>query len=218
MTLQQYQQLVQDIKGCKNCDLCEEGVIDGLDPHVPPQGSLDASVVFVAQNPGEFEVRQQQPLTSTGKSGKVYDKCLATLGLTREQVWTSNIVLCHSPGNREPVPYECLKCKGFLERQLQLIRPKLVVSFGRLVGQSLLSDFKMTRDHGKLKHSDVYGVEVFPLFHPAYVGCYAKASDREAFKRDLATLKRYLNGSTGFTGTKFEPKPPQFEAGNTLGV
>ena len=216
MTPQDYAQLVQDIKGCKDCDLCEEGVLDGLQPHVPPQGSLDASVVFIAQNPGSEEVLHGQCLYPTGKSGKVYDKCLDALGLTREQVWTSNVVLCHSPGNREPVPYECLKCKRFLERQLQLLQPKLVVSFGRFAGQSLLSDFKMTKDHGKLKHSELYGVEVFPLFHPAYVGCYARVADREAFKRDLAALKRYMNG-TDYTGVEFESKPTQFEAGYTLG-
>lgn len=186
-----YEQLISEMRSCKRCDLGQE-LNEGLDPHVVGAGSLDARVIFVAEAPGKQEVLHGRCLTPPGKSGVVYEKCLSMLGLTRDQVYTTNTVCCRPPNNRDPEAYECLKCRPFLERQIQLIQPKLVVSFGRFAAQSFLLDFKITRDHGKLLYSKTYNTQVFPLYHPAYIACYSPKSKREEFKQDLLTLKRLI--------------------------
>ena len=196
-----YERLVEEMRYCTKCDLCD-GCDDGNEPHVVCQGNLDAELMFCAEAPGLQETIYHQPLTSSGKSGKVYERCLASLGLSREEVFTTNTVSCRPPNNRDPEPYECLKCRPFLVRQLELVRPKLVVTFGRFAGEALLSGtgFKMTRDRGKIWHSDSFGVDVFPVYHPAFIGCYAPQSKREEFKRDVQTLKRILRNEPPTTG------------------
>lgn len=189
MKLKIYEELKTEILGCSKCDLCEEGKIGDLKPQVVGQGNLDAKVMFIAQNPGAEEVKHSQPLTTTGKSGALYEKVLSYLGFTRSQVYTTNVVACHSPKNREPEAYEVVKCKPFLDRQIELVKPELIVTFGRQAAQHFLNDFKISRDHGTIKVSEAYGVKIFTLFHPAYVSCYAPQAVREQFKVDLANLK-----------------------------
>jgi len=186
-----YKSLIAEAGVCKNCELgCE--LLDGQDPHVIGQGNLNSKVMFVAEAPGEQETIYRKCLTPPGKSGVIYEKCLKSLGLTRESVYTCNVMVCRPPGNRDPEPYEVLKCRPFLERQIGLIGAELVVSFGRFAASSFLPDFKITRDHGKVKRSQQFGVDVFPLYHPAYVGCYCPLEKREEFKRDLVVLKRLI--------------------------
>lgn len=190
---EQYNQFREEALACKRCSLGED-LIDGFDPHVIGQGSLDAKLMFVAEAPGKQEIIYKRCLTPPGKSGQIYEKMLVGLGLIREQVFTTNTLVCRPPNNRDPMPYECLECRHWLVRQLNLVRPRLVVSFGRFAGATFLSDFKITRDHGKVIQSSVFGVDVFPLYHPAYVGCYAQESKRKEFKKDVATLKQMLKG------------------------
>lgn len=187
-----YEQIKTDAFKCKSCGLCELGVVEGKQACVMGEGNLNSKILFIAQNPGNQEVLASQPLTHAGKSGKIYENVLKSLGLTRQDVYTCNVVLCHSPGNRALEPYEILKCRPFLERQFKLVNPQLVVSFGAPAAQALLYNFKITQDHGKIKYSDQFGVGVFPLYHPAYVGCYAKQSARDEFKQDLVVLKRLV--------------------------
>jgi uracil-DNA glycosylase family 4 len=158
---------------------------------------LDAKIMFIAEAPGANEVLNQQPLTATGKSGAVYERVLKYLGLSRDQVYTTNTVLCRPPNNRDPEPYELAACQSLLQQQLELVKPKLIVTFGRFAASYFLGPFKMTKEHGKLKHSTKFNVDVFPLYHPAYVGCYASQQQREEFKRDLYTLRKTIGGIDG---------------------
>lgn len=125
-----YSDLAQEVMKCARCDLgCEKN--EGYDPHVMGQGNPEADIMFMAEAPGLQETINSQPLTSTGTSGKMYEKVLKALGLTRDDVYTTNTVLCRPPNNRDPEPWEVRKCRGFLERQIELVSPKLVVTFGR---------------------------------------------------------------------------------------
>jgi uracil-DNA glycosylase family 4 len=189
----QCQQFREDARSCRKCSLGED-LVDSYDPHVLGQGSLDAKLFFVAETPGLQETIHQRPLTTPGKSGAIYEKLLTSLGLTRNQVYTTNTLICRPPSNREPLPYECLACRPWLVSQLDLVQPKLVVTFGRLAASTFLSDFKITKDHGQVLRSPAFNVDVFPLYHPSYVGCYSPASKREEFKVDVAALKRLLKG------------------------
>jgi uracil-DNA glycosylase family 4 len=196
---EKYNDFVARVKGCTECDLCE--LNEGRDPHVVGQGSLNAKLMFVAEAPGANEVLAQQPLTTAGKSGAVYERVLKYLGLTREQVYTTNTILCRPPNNRDPEPFELAACQPYLEQQLKLVQPQLVVTFGRFAASYFLGPFKMTKEHGKLRNSNKFNVQVFPLYHCAYIGCYASHQQREEFKRDLYTLSKVIGGFNGAVST-----------------
>lgn len=186
-----YSDLAQEVSKCARCDLgCEKN--EGYDPHVMGQGNPEADVIFMAEAPGLQETIHNQPLTSAGTSGKMYEKVLKALGLTRDEVYTTNTVLCRPPKNRDPEPWEVHKCREFLKRQIELVNPKIVVTFGRFAAQTLLGPFKITKEHGQLRESEQFGVKVFPLYHPAYVKAYAQGK-MEEFKTDVKKLKTILN-------------------------
>ena len=192
MKLKIYEELKQEVLNCSKCDLCEDGKIGDLKPQVMGEGNLNSKILFVAQNPGVEEVKHSQPLTTTGTSGKLYEKVLNYLDLTREQVYTTNIVLCHSPKNAEPENYQLLKCQPYFERQLDLIKPELIITFGRYSAQFFLNNFKITSDHGKIQRNEKYNADIFPLFHPAYVSSYAPQAKRFEFQQDIQKLKEII--------------------------
>ena len=192
MKLKIYEELQKEVLSCEKCDLGCNGLVDGKDPHVMGQGSLDTKIMFIAEAPGEQETIYKKPLTPPGKSGKIYEKVLDYLGLKREDVYTTNVVLCRPPDNRDPEPYEVIRCKDYLERQLLLINPKIIITFGRFAAQNFINNFKITRDHGIIQKHEEYKVDIFPLYHPAYVGVYAPISKREEFKDDLKKLKKII--------------------------
>lgn len=179
-------------KKCTKCDLGCTKLLDGYDPHVIGQGAVPAKIMVVAESPGLQETIYQKPLTPPGTSGKLYEKMLKTLGLTREEVYTSNTTICRPPKNRDPEPWEVLKCKPNLIKQLELVQPKLIITFGRFAAQVFLGNFKITKEHGQLRRSKEYEVDIFPLYHPAYVMAYAKKEKREEFKDDVKILKSIL--------------------------
>lgn len=188
-----YNDLAQEVMVCEKCDLGYEKLLDGYDPHVMGQGSNKSSLVFVAEAPGKQETIYQQPLTTTGVSGKLYESVLKDLGLTRNEVYTTNIVLCRPSKNRDPEPWEVKKCHEYFVRQLDLIKPKLVVTFGRFAAQTMLGNFKITKEHGVLKMSNKFDVLVFPMYHPSYIQSYAPISRRGEWKKDVLTLKEILD-------------------------
>lgn len=183
-----YTDLRNEILSCKKCDLgCE--LVDNLDPHVSGEGNQDADLMFVAEAPGFEETKYQRPLTSTGTSGKVYENILKFIGLNRDEVYTTNVVLCRPPGNRDPEPYEIKRCSEYFRRQVELVKPKLIVTFGRFAAQQFVNNIKITRDHGKIIRSEKFDVDIFPVYHPAYYKAYASAQKRKEFKEDINKLK-----------------------------
>lgn len=185
-------QWAAEAKKCTKCDLGCEKSLDGFDPHVVGQGNIDSDIIFMAEAPGLQETKFGRPLTPPGTSGKLYEKMLKALGLTREEVYTTNTVLCRPPKNRDPELWEVHKCKVHLEKQLEIVQPKLVVTFGRFAAQVLLGNFKITKEHGVLRKSEQFNVDVFPLYHPAYVAAYAPKEKKEEFKADVKILKEIL--------------------------
>jgi len=157
------------------------------------QGNLESKIIFMAEAPGLQETIYNQPLTLTGTSGKMYEKVLKFLGLTRDDVYTTNTVLCRPQKNRDPEPWEVRKCNVYLKQQLELIDPKIIITFGRFAAQTLLGSFKITKEHGQLRESKQFGFKVFPLYHPAYVKAYAQ-NKMEEFKEDIKKLKIILSG------------------------
>lgn len=167
------------------------------------EGSHDAKVVFIGEAPGEQEAKTARPFC--GRSGKLLDEMLASIGLSRESVYITNLVKDRPPENRDPSPEEILLYSTFLDRQLQILKPLVVVMLGRhsmnyLFEKAGIKDLPAQAGklapisvmHGKVFAGDFgYGeVLLIPLYHPA-VGLYNPGKRPELFS-DFAVIKRYI--------------------------
>lgn len=144
---------------CRRCKLCETrtNVVFGT-------GNEHADVMFIGEGPGENEDLQGEPFV--GRGGKLLDDMLELIYLDRSQVYIANMVKCRPPKNRDPLPEEQSACAGWLNRQLELIDPKLIVCLGRIAAMRFIrSDFRISREHGQW--FDVNGRRVMALYHPA---------------------------------------------------
>jgi len=155
-------------------------------------GNPGAELMFVGEAPGHDEDVQGEPFV--GKAGQLLTKIIEAIGLRREDVYIANIIKCRPPGNRLPEHDEIASCQGFLFRQIDTIRPRVVVSLGGLAAQTLLnSATPITRLRGLFR--DYRGTLLMPTFHPAYL-LRNPAKKREVWEdmqkvRDrLADLKR----------------------------
>ncbi|MBU1221793.1 uracil-DNA glycosylase [Myxococcota bacterium] len=146
---------------CKRCGLSQtrKNLVFG-------EGNQSASVLFIGEGPGADEDRQGRPFV--GKSGELLTRMIEAMGLTRNDVFIANIVKCRPPGNRDPEPGEILTCIPVLRRQIEIIKPKLIVCLGRVSAQSLLSTKdSITRLRGSFHKYE--GIDLLVTFHPAYL-------------------------------------------------
>ncbi len=129
-------------------------------------GNPRARLMFVGEGPGEDEDRQGEPFV--GKAGQLLNRMIQAMGLTREAVYIANVVKCRPPGNRTPAPDEIATCRGFLERQIEILRPEVICALGSVAAQTLLSTGeKIGRLRGRFW--DLGGIPVLPTYHPAYL-------------------------------------------------
>jgi DNA polymerase len=131
-------------------------------------GNPQARWMFIGEAPGADEDRQGEPFV--GRAGQLLTSMLKALGFKREDVYIANVLKCRPPGNRDPKPEEALQCRGYLERQIELVSPTLVVAVGRIAAQNLLAtDTALARLRGKVH---ALGARRWPLvvvYHPAYL-------------------------------------------------
>jgi len=152
---------------CKKCELASS-----ITNTVPGEGSPAAKIVFVGEAPGEDEDKQGRPFV--GRAGKLLDKIIAAMGLSRKDVFICNILKCRPPGNRDPLPDEIAKCVPLLHEQLKIIGPDIIVALGAHAAKTLL-DSKETigRLRGKIhEYQPGDGAEAIRLvatYHPAYL-------------------------------------------------
>lgn len=131
-------------------------------------GHRSARWMFIGEAPGADEDRQGEPFV--GRAGQLLTSMLKAMGLAREDVYIANVLKCRPPGNRDPKPEEAAQCRGYLERQIELVAPTLIVAVGRIAAQNLLAtDSALARLRGRV-HS--LGARRWPLvvtYHPAYL-------------------------------------------------
>ena len=159
MDMEKWEALRRECLDCRACGLCETRtqVVFGV-------GNPDAGVLFIGEAPGANEDLQGEPFV--GRGGKLLDEMLAMIGLDRSKIYISNSVKCRPPENRDPLNTEKDACRGFLRRQVQLMRPKIIVCLGRISAMELIKeDFKITREHGQF--FDRNGTLMMALYHPA---------------------------------------------------
>ena len=118
------EQLEAAIRACTLCALHR-----GRTQAVPGEGPVNADLMFIGEGPGFHEDRQGRPFV--GAAGQFLEELLASINLTRQQVYIANVVKCRPPGNRDPLPDELSACAPYLDRQIEVIRPKVIVTLGR---------------------------------------------------------------------------------------
>ncbi|MFH1488641.1 MAG: uracil-DNA glycosylase [Pseudomonadota bacterium] len=149
------------IGDCRRCKLSA-----GRTSLVFGEGSPRARLVFVGEGPGQEEDRMGRPFV--GEAGKLLDKIIQAMGLSRKAVYICNVVKCRPPKNRDPEPDEIAACVPFLKAQLRLIGPEVICVLGRIAGQVLFGeDFKISHERGKWRH--FMDIPVMPTYHPAYL-------------------------------------------------
>jgi DNA polymerase len=144
-------------------------------------------VLVIGEGPGEQEDRQGRPFV--GPAGKLLDRMLAAVGLEPAEVYITNIVKCRPPGNRDPRPEEAAACRPFLEEQVRILGPELVLALGRPAAQSLLNS-KAPISALRGSWHQFRGVPLMPTFHPAYL-LRSPEKKGQAYQ-DLKALARAL--------------------------
>lgn len=144
--------------------VCEECILHfSRKRAVPGEGSANAEIMFIGEGPGFHENEQGRPFV--GQAGKFLDELLATAGFVREQVFIANVVKCRPPGNRDPLPGELLACSRFLDRQIEIINPFVIVTLGRISMGKFLPNARISEIHGKPVW--VRDRLIVPMYHPA---------------------------------------------------
>jgi uracil-DNA glycosylase len=193
------------VAGCTKCRLAQ-----GRTQVVFGVGNPEADLMFVGEAPGFHEDKQGYPFV--GQAGKLLDKLLAGIGLSRADVYIANVLKCRPPGNRDPQPDEIEACEGHLYRQVELIQPKVVGTLGNF-STKLLSGKPtgITRVHGQEQETKIGGrsVLLYPLYHPA-AALYTPAM--------LKVLEEDFGGLPALLGRSLEdaapaPTPSQVLAG-----
>lgn len=174
-----WEELERVCKSCTRCRLCETrtNVVFGM-------GDRTSPLMLIGEGPGEQEDLQGLPFV--GRSGKLLDQYLEAVDLSRDQVYIANIVKCRPPQNRDPMPDEQDACIGFLNEQLAILKPKIIVCLGRIAAMRLIKeDFRITREHGQWFSKD--GVEYTAIYHPSAL--LRDVSKRPETFTDLLSLR-----------------------------
>jgi DNA polymerase len=154
-------------------------------------GNPHADLMFVGEAPGADEDVQGEPFV--GRAGQLLTKIIESIGLSRSDVYIANVIKCRPPGNRNPEPAEVATCEPFLLRQIDAIRPRVIVALGTFAAQALLqSDTPISRLRGRI-HEFRGGIKLLPTFHPAFL---LRSPDRKRdVWEDMKTVRALLAGS-----------------------
>ncbi|HLU08481.1 MAG TPA: uracil-DNA glycosylase [Oceanobacillus sp.] len=198
--------IAAEVRGCTLCDLHLSRT-----KAVPGAGNNRADIMFIGEGPGFHEDRQGLPFV--GRSGDYLNELLKMVGLTRNDVFITNVVKCRPPENRDPLPVEIATCKPYLDQQINLIDPLVIVTLGRYSMARYFPGGKITQIHGKPKIEN--GRAYIPLFHPAAVlrnPDLRKAMEAD-FKRIPVTLeeirKQRTDGQKPPPSAGDDAPPPQ---------
>jgi len=190
-------ELYDRIAVCPDCDLSRS-----RNRAVPGEGPEDAEIMFVGEAPGFYEDQQGRPFV--GPAGRLLEDLLASIGLRRDQVYIANVIKCRPPDNRDPLPKEIEACRKWLEGQIELIKPKVVVPLGRFSLAWFFPNESIGRMHGHARYRD--GIYYMPMYHPA--AALHAGNMRRTIEEDFQKLPAVLEEAR--KGPKEEvPEPEQ---------
>jgi len=174
-------ELHQEIADCQDCDLAKSRT-----KVVPGEGPEDADLLFIGEAPGWYEDQQGRPFV--GSAGAFLDELLASIGLSRQQVYIANVIKCRPPGNRDPLPSEIRACCKWLDRQVEIIQPKMVVTLGRYSLARYFPNESIGKTHGKARK--IGDVIYYPMYHPA--AALHQGSLRRTIEADMLRIPEVL--------------------------
>lgn len=179
--------VTEEVVGCTICMLSRSRKLA-----VPGEGPARAPLMFVGEAPGFHENEQGRPFV--GAAGQLLEELLAMIGLERSDVYITNVVKCRPPGNRDPEPQEVEACRPYLERQIELISPRIIVTLGRHSMATLMGKAEpISRAHGRPRR--VRGRLIYPMYHPA--AALRQPSLRKVLEEDMLRLPTLLQGLEG---------------------
>jgi DNA polymerase len=169
----------------QSCQLCR--LAQARTNAVPGEGPDDAEIIFVGEGPGFHEDQQGRPFV--GAAGNFLEELLASIGLAREDVYITNLVKCRPPGNRDPHEDELDTCTShYLDRQLEAINPKVIVTLGRFSMERYFPNEKISRIHGQPRQ--LGGRLIVPMYHPA--AALHQPSLRDVVQEDFSKLPQWI--------------------------
>lgn len=184
----------------RNCTRCE--LHRSRTQGVPGNGNPNAEIMFIGEAPGWHEDRQGLPFV--GAAGQFLNEMLDKIGLTRDEVFVTNIVKSRPPGNRDPLPDEIAACSIYLDEQLEIIKPRVVVTLGRFSMSRWFPGERISRIHGQPRTFGSY--VVVPMYHPA--AALHQASLRATVEADMMKLPRIVEEAKRNLGDDEEQEPP----------
>ena len=174
-------QLCEEIIACRDCELARYRT-----KVVPGEGAADADLLFIGEAPGWHEDQQGRPFV--GPAGQFLDQLLASIGLRREEVYIGNVIKCRPPQNRDPLPAEIQNCRKWLDSQIEIIQPQMIITLGRYSLARYFPNESISKIHGKPRKSG--GVIYYPMYHPA--AALHQGSLRRTIEADMLRIPQIL--------------------------
>ena len=188
-------ELYKEIAVCQRCDLFKHRT-----EAVPGEGAENAEIMFIGEAPGWHEDQQGRPFV--GPAGQYLDNLLATINLKREQVYITNVVKSRPPGNRDPLPAEISACRNWLDRQIEIICPKVIVTLGRYSMAMFFPGKSISRIHGTAQKRD--NIIYYAMYHPA--AALHQQSLRRVIEEDMLKIPSLLVQAEIMTEAKQQPQ------------
>jgi DNA polymerase len=189
-------ELHNEIAVCQRCDLYKHRT-----KAVPGEGSENAEIMFIGEAPGWHE--DQQGLPFVGPAGQYLDNLLASINLKRGQVYIANVIKCRPQGNRDPLPTEISACRQWLDLQIEIIRPKMIVTLGRYSMALFFSGKSISQIHGTAQKRD--DIIYYAMYHPA--AALHQQSLRRTIEEDMLKIPALLAEAKNIAAA--EPQPQQ---------
>src|SRR5512136_126906 len=194
-------QIAREVSVCQRCMLHHSRKLA-----VPGEGPVDAEIMFIGEGPGFHENEQGRPFV--GAAGKYLEELLAKINMKREQVFIGNVVKCRPPNNRDPLPEELAACSDYLERQIEAINPKVIVTLGRYSMAKFMPNAKISDVHGQAAW--IKGRLVVAMYHPA--AALHQPSLMPALQKDFGRLPEYIQQARSNQHAASQPEAPEEKA------
>jgi uracil-DNA glycosylase family 4 len=188
--------LAAEVGKCTRCLLHQ-----GRTRAVPGEGPEDADILFIGEAPGFHEDQQGRPFV--GAAGRFLEELLASIELKREDVFITNVIKCRPPGNRDPLPEEIEACKPYLDRQIELLQPKIIVTLGRFSMARAFPKARISYIHGQARK--IGSIVYYPMYHPA--AALHQPSLRRTVEEDMQRIPELIKQAAQMTES-----PPPAEA------
>lgn len=192
-------ELYRKIAACTDC----EEFARTRTQTVPGEGPEKPQIVFIGEAPGFHEDQQGRPFV--GQAGQFLEQLLNSIGLKRSDVYICNVIKCRPPNNRDPLPVEIKNCQKWLDRQLELLSPKMIVTLGRYSLARYFPGEPISKVHGKARMQD--GIIYFAMYHPA--AALHQQSLRLTIETDMLKIPALLTQAEPVEEVKKEDKPQQ---------